>query len=143
MIPIYTSKIHRNTRQRAALLAELEATKVHPTAATLFEKLKKDDPKISLGTVYRNLSFLVDEGAIHVIRPEKGPDRFDAVTRVHYHVECTHCGKVSDVELSPEKVAVDCLFSQAELFSGYSIASHRIHFSGLCPTCQNASAVDS
>ena len=138
MIPIYTSKPHRNTRQRAALLETLASTKTHPTAAWLFEKLQKEDSKISLGTVYRNLSFLADEGTIRVIRPEKGPDRFDAVTRVHYHVECTCCGKVADVELSPEKVAVESLFSQAELFSGYRIASHRIHFSGLCPACQNS-----
>lgn len=138
MIPNCSSKKIRNTRQRTALLEVLEGTKTHPTAAWLFEKLKKNDPKISLGTVYRNLSLLATEGKIQVIKPENGADRFDATTQVHYHVECTACGKVADIELSDEQIAVEDLYSKAELFSGYRLASHRLHFLGLCPKCQKS-----
>lgn len=138
MIPNYPSKIHRNTRQRVALLEALESTSTHPTASWLFDKLKKNDPKISLGTVYRNLSFLAEEGVIQVIRPEKGPDRFDAITGVHYHVECSGCGNVADVKIPKKQASTESLCSAAELSSGYRITSHRIHFSGLCPVCQNS-----
>ena len=39
------------SRQREAILDNLKSRVDHPTADMLFQSLRKDDPKISLGTV--------------------------------------------------------------------------------------------
>ena len=59
----------------------------------------KNFPRISLGTVYRNLNLLADIGEITKITTPDGGDRFDAVTNPHYHVICTSCGRVIDLEM--------------------------------------------
>jgi len=59
-------------------------------------------PKISLGTVYRNLSVLKDEG---IVREIYGSDRrahYDAVTTQHAHFICSECGAIGDVHNLPE-----------------------------------------
>ena len=48
------------SRQREAIRTFLCSRKDHPTAAVVYECLRNDFPKISLGTVYRNLSLLVE-----------------------------------------------------------------------------------
>lgn len=48
----------RMTRQRAVILEELRKTATHPTADELYSIVRRRLPRISLGTVYRNLDFL-------------------------------------------------------------------------------------
>ena len=55
--------IRKNSRKRQAMLEALRATKEHPTAEMLYNMLKPEYPELSLGTIYRNLSVLVQEGA--------------------------------------------------------------------------------
>ena len=50
------------SRQREAVLAYLQSTKSHPTADTVYRNIRKQFPRISLGTVYRNLNLLADSG---------------------------------------------------------------------------------
>jgi len=45
----------RKTRQRQVILEELQAVTSHPTAVELHELVRRRLPKVSLGTVYRNL----------------------------------------------------------------------------------------
>ena len=52
----------RHSKQRDAIKAYLLSTTSHPTAEAVYEQLQNDFPNISLGTVYRNLNFLVDHG---------------------------------------------------------------------------------
>lgn len=54
----------RMTRQRAVILEELRKTATHPTADELYSIVRRRLPRISLGTVYRNLDFLADSGEI-------------------------------------------------------------------------------
>ena len=62
--------------------------------------VKEEFPNISLGTVYRNLNLLADIGEITKIPTPDGGDRFDGRTDSHYHVICSGCGNVFDLELS-------------------------------------------
>jgi len=55
-------KTQRNTRQRQVVLEELRKLTSHPTAAELYEITRARLPKISLGTVYRNLEVLAENG---------------------------------------------------------------------------------
>ena len=44
------------SRQREAVLVYLRSTKSHPTAEQVYQKIREEFPKISLGTVYRYLN---------------------------------------------------------------------------------------
>lgn len=121
----------RQTRQRQLVLDTVKERLDHPTADMLYLDVRKKDEKISRGTVYRNLNVLADEGEIlHIKVP--GVDRFDWRTDYHYHVLCTGCGKVSDLDEKYNK-ALDRRIGKE---SGYQIARHRTIFEGLCPECQ-------
>ncbi len=126
-------KKSRDTKQRLALLELLASTKEHPTATWLYENLRKTFPSISLGTVYRNLSVLVEQGRVRVLRNGSGFDRFDGNVSEHNHVICTVCKKIMDIVSEiPAEAAVE---RSAEKESGFKIISHRLDFYGICPEC--------
>jgi Fur family peroxide stress response transcriptional regulator len=71
---------------------------VHPTADTVYSFVRAQDPNISLGTVYRNLNLLCEQGLLRKISVPDASDRFDGRCEEHYHFVCTKCAKVFDVE---------------------------------------------
>ena len=81
------------SRQRESIMEFLRGRDDHPTADTVYMNIRRVYPNISLGTVYRNLSLLASLGEITRITCEDGADRFDAVTKPHYHVFCRRCGR--------------------------------------------------
>lgn len=123
---------YKHSKQREALFKLLCSTKTHPTAAWLYDRLRKDFPRLSQGTVYRNLNILAEQKRIKILNTGSGFAHFDADMSVHNHVICTRCGKVEDVYISSdvrrEQEAAD--------ISGYRIDSHRLDFFGLCPDCR-------
>ena len=123
---------YKHSRQREALFNLLCSTKIHPTAAWLYDELRKDFPHLSQGTVYRNLNILVEQRRIKALNTSSGYAHFDADMSLHHHVICTCCGKVEDVEV-PHTVWQESAAAQA---SGYQIESLRLDFFGLCPDCQ-------
>ncbi|MFI3254858.1 MAG: transcriptional repressor [Eubacteriales bacterium] len=91
----------RYSKKREAILSAIQNTKDHPSAEWLFQKLKPEYPDLSLGTIYRNLSFFQDQGQIKSVGVVKGQERFDADTSDHSHFICEHCGRVVDLESNP------------------------------------------
>lgn len=92
------------SRQREAILNCLANRWDHPTADMVFEAVKMEFPKISLGTVYRNLTLLCENGNAVKIATVKGFDRFDFNTKPHCHFICTECTSVSDVAASMDEL---------------------------------------
>ena len=123
---------YKHSKQRDALFNLLCSTHTHPTAAWLYDKLREDFPRLSQGTVYRNLNILAEQKRIKVINVDGTFAHFDADMSVHNHVICTRCGKVEDA-LMPSDEHGD---QKAAEISGYRIDSHRFDFFGLCPDCQ-------
>ena len=68
----------RYSRQREKILEFLKDNKEHPSADEIYAKMKESFPSISLGTVYRNLGVLHEQGLVNRIVHSQGPDRFDA-----------------------------------------------------------------
>lgn len=121
----------RNTKQRKLVLQAVQSRCDHPTAEQIYEDVHAVDPKISHGTVYRNLNCLSEEGSIcHVRVP--GADRYDLRTDLHYHMFCIKCKKVIDAPY-PYK---DDLDTDTTRQSGFNIIRHRLVFEGICPECQ-------
>lgn len=119
----------RYSRQRETIYQAVLASRAHPTAEMIHEQLRRELPQLSLGTVYRNLRLLVEEGRLQEL---DGPTaRFDGVTAPHTHLRCRRCGRVLDLEEVPYDPALDRLAQTA----GAVIESHSLVFSGLCPDC--------
>lgn len=129
-----TKNTVRFSKQREAVLNVLKGTTSHPTAAWIFENVRKEIPNISLGTVYRNLARLSEDGIILKIDGGDGVERFDADTKDHYHMMCKHCGSVSDVFID----YADELDKKASEFCGCRIDCHKLMFCGICPNCNQS-----
>ncbi len=123
----------RNTKQRKVILEELAKLESHPTASELYEIVRKRLPRISLGTVYRNLEILSQFRKINTLHPAGFEKRFDGRTDLHYHVRCVRCGRLDDVPLEPFH-AID---EAARNVTEYEILSHSIEFVGVCSGCRS------
>lgn len=118
------------SHQREAVREALMSVKSHPTASEIYDMVREKIPNISLGTVYRNLSVLADEGEILRISTGEGTERFDATTGAHSHLVCSRCGRVSDVDIPTGE-----LERAAERASGAKIERHSLIFYGVCAEC--------
>lgn len=120
----------RYSRQRELIYEALRQTEQHPTAEMIYQWLKPANPSLSLGTVYRNLNLLADEGAI--LRMAFPVERYDAKTMPHPHFCCDQCGAVYDLHL-PYDAELD---RQALLASGHDVTGHEVVFHGICTKCK-------
>ena len=84
------------THQRREILRELVGTKEHPDAETIYERVRRRIPAISLDTVYRTLKLLEDKGVISRVGSTRDRARFDANTDPHHHFVCSECGMIGD-----------------------------------------------
>ncbi|MFW5976477.1 MAG: Fur family transcriptional regulator [Bacillota bacterium] len=122
----------RMTKQRKKIMEVLKNTNSHPTADEIYDKVKKDIPNISLGTVYRNLNVLADMGEIMILDYGSSYSRFDGNPENHYHFKCEECGNVFDVEFE----VLDNLNEKINSSTPYKVSYHRLEFYGICPDCQ-------
>lgn len=123
----------RMTPQRVAVLKALQATTSHPTAEELRGLVQDLVPKVSLGTVYRNLHVLVEEGYVRRLPTPEGYHRFDGDLSPHLHVICRECGRISDVHLEIDSGAL----GRVTRLTGFTDLSQRVEFRGVCPDCHN------
>jgi Fur family ferric uptake transcriptional regulator len=121
----------RMTSQRQVILEYLQEHKDHPTADEVFRMVRRDLPRISLATVYRNLETLAEAGLIRRYGGY-GQRRYEGNADRHYHVRCLGCGRLEDAPL--ERIA--SLEQDARKHSRFLITGHHIEFEGLCPDCQ-------
>ena len=118
----------KHIRQRECIKEFLADRFDHPTAETIYLNVKKEFPNISLGTVYRNLSLLTNQGIIRKLSTGIGSDRFDGNTSPHYHVLCTECGSVLDLDMEN----IDHINTLAGSQFDGEIYGHVTYFLGKC-----------
>ncbi len=124
--------MYKRTKQKAAILRVLRATDSHPTADWIYGEVRREIPNISLGTIYRNLKRLKEEGKISELALAGSLSRFDGVARNHCHFRCENCGQVFDVD---ENVDIWMNKRVAEK-TGFEVTGHVLEFRGLCRECQ-------
>ena len=122
------------SRQREAIKEFLLSRTDHPTADTVYRHMREIYPNISLGTVYRNLSLLSEIGEVQKINAGDGVDRFDGNLAPHYHVICTKCHRVTDLNMA----CADRLETEASCCYNGKILGHSTYFYGICSECINA-----
>lgn len=126
---------YRMTHQRKVILEAIKKVDSHPTADEVYERVSKKLPKISMGTVYRNLDILTSIGLIKKLEPERPQMRFDGNTMEHYHVSCMHCGRVQDLPIEPLGNTLDGLEKTLGNLTQHGIFGHKLEFFGLCSRC--------
>jgi len=126
----------RKTRQRQLIYETLRATTSHPAAETIFVEVRKTMPHISLGTVYRNLGVLKDQGMIFEIPGVNHTTHYDANLEPHAHFICESCGVITDVWNCKKP---SC--STAKQLEGCEVSSWSLEFRGLCPSCRNHKSI--
>lgn len=123
---------HRMTPQRRVIMEELQRSRCHLTADQIYDRVRQRLPRVSLGTVYRNLEVLAEQGVIQKLDGIGSQRRFDSNPQRHFHVRCLQCGRMDDID-TESAFSVDDIRLQA---SDYEICDVHLEFLGLCPDCQ-------
>lgn len=123
------------THQRSVIYGALVATREHPDVETLYGRVRRQIPSVSLDTVYRTLRLLEQKGAVCRVAFVGDRMRYDADTRRHHHFVCNDCGKVMDFA----SAALDRVPPPPAMPDLGRIESMHIELRGLCSACQRKS----
>ena len=123
----------RKTKQRDVILEQLCSLTSHPSADELYTMVRRRLPRISMGTVYRNLELLASDGVIQKIEISGTQRRFDGNASDHYHVRCLDCGRVADAHIKTPIPIQDVVKEVTD----FEIVGHRLELIGLCQHCRS------
>ncbi len=128
------SKGHRITKVRG-LVAELFINSSEPlTAQDLILGLETLGLKVNKTTVYRELTFLLDNQIIKAIEFGDGVKRYELLQEQHHHhIICVNCKKVEDVDLTTDLEKDEAKIAKEKNFK---ILNHSLEFFGLCSDCR-------
>ncbi len=119
----------RNTRQKDAIRAAfLNADRpLSPDEALSFAQKQVD--ALSIATVYRNISSLVEDGWLAAVEVPGGAARYEVAGKAHHHhFQCKACGTVHELE--------GCeIETRPKLPRGFKYSGHEMFVYGTCSTC--------
>ena len=121
----------RHSHQRDMIYNYMLSTKEHPSAEMIYEDLKKEEPNLSLGTVYRNLKLLEELGMVKKVTAINNVERYDAITSDHVHFVCSKCGALIDLPDFDEEIIKNSFNSSV----GGKIEWVNIILGGVCKNC--------
>lgn len=120
----------RYSAKREIIKNAVMANRIHPTADEVYQLVRKTNPEISLGTVYRDLNQLSSTGELLKITVPGGPDRYDGTLTEHQHAICEKCGKVEDFSYNTSE-----MISLIKKETGIIPKSVSLAITGLCCSC--------
>lgn len=121
------------SKQRELILNYILNSHEHLTADTIYADLKKDNPELSLGTVYRNLTKLTEIGAIKKVSLPNQVDKFDKNLEPHAHFICDDCGSITDINIP----GMDKFLDKVSDEDGISIRKYDLTLNGICRKCKS------
>jgi len=122
----------RYSKQRELVMQTVQQLCDHPTAEEIYDKAAQECPNLSLGTVYRNLNLLCENGQLLKVPIPGASDRFDHTLGDHAHAYCEVCGSVTDV--LPQ--ALPMLQEALKGGCGFQVHQMNLVLEGVCPECQ-------
>ena len=127
------------TAQRRAIVQLFADDHSHPTAQSIFDRLKLEHPTLSFATVYNTLDALSKAGTSGVLKVGSAA-RFDPNTDPHHHAICEQCERIIDLPIGSEHAAPGA-FDRARLErdTGFSVRAVETVYRGLCATCRTNS----
>lgn len=123
----------RNTEQRKAIRAVLQATRRPLTAGEILAQASRSAPGIGIATVYRTVASLVESNWLQAVQLPGEPTRYEPADQEHHHYfHCTDCGKAFSVDGCPGELS--------ELTPrGFEVDRHEIVLYGSCNVCRSPS----
>jgi Fur family ferric uptake transcriptional regulator len=123
----------RATRQRVGILRLLRRARSHPTAAQVHRNLLREQPSVSLKTVYDVLDSLIARGLASCVTEGGAPVRYEAQSDPHYHARCRACGRLFDLEARAD----GHIRARTRLPAGFEIERISVTIVGRCPRCRS------
>lgn len=121
------------TPQRLTIYNYLYNNYTHPSAETIYNNIKEQNPTISLATVYKTLKSLKDSGLIQEINVGEDSFRYDVQITPHSHIICTKCNNI--VDYFPDKDFIDNIQDKVSKETHFKLDSHQMYFYGTCKNC--------
>jgi Fur family peroxide stress response transcriptional regulator len=84
------------TPQRIAILDAIYRHGSHPTADNIIEFIRKSNPNIASGTVYKVLDTLIENNLVQKVTTDKDVMRYDGMMEKHHHLYCTENDVIED-----------------------------------------------
>jgi Fur family peroxide stress response transcriptional regulator len=84
------------TPQRIAVYSALLKLSNHPSAEKIIEHVRRNNPNISSGTVYKTLETFVEKDMIRKVKTDSDVMRYDAIMDQHHHLYCAESDRIAD-----------------------------------------------
>ncbi len=124
-----TSKGLKVTPQRMRVLEAIYKLDNHPTADNIIEYIRKNDPNVGSGTVYKILETLVENSIIKKVKTEKDAMRYDGILENHHHLYCIECDYIEDfVNEKLDKLIKE--FFEENQIDNFNIEEVKLNISG-------------
>ncbi|MFX1279090.1 MAG: Fur family transcriptional regulator [Promethearchaeota archaeon] len=131
LIHIFKERGYKVTTQRLAICKFILSRRDHPSADQIYQRLRKDYPTISLGTIYKTIHLLKEIGLIQELGFNEGSSRYDPDMELHINMVCTKCGKIHDFKTEKVKELWNTIVSE----SGVKPKAQRIDLYYECEEC--------
>lgn len=121
----------RKSRQSEIILEVLKGTTSHPDAEWVYERVRERVPRVSLGTVYRNLAKMAESGEILKLGVGTSVSHYDGNPKPHSHAVCRRCGRIDDLfgEIS------ETVRAEGERLYNGVITDCTVTYYGFCESC--------
>lgn len=117
------------TPQRIAVYEAVVSLKNHPAADQIIEFIRRHQPNVSPGTVYKVLDSLVDNELIKKVKNEQGVMRYDAIMGPHHHLYCIDTDKIEDF-IDPELDRLMKDYFRKKKIKGFKVQDITVQISG-------------
>jgi Fur family peroxide stress response transcriptional regulator len=124
------------THQRLAIFEVLLETRTaHPSAETIYKRVRERYPTISFNTIYKNLETLEAMGIVQKVNLLHSGARYDMPEQPHHHFVCRRCQRIIDIfDPSFRELRKPALKERS-----FQIDEWTIQWTGLCAGCEEAS----
>jgi Fur family ferric uptake transcriptional regulator len=124
----------KSTRQRSMIIDVFFGMHGHLSVEEVWARIRQDDPRVSVATVYRTMKLLSESGLAHAQNFGDGQTRYEvAVGREHHdHLICTRCSTIIEFENDQIERMQDAVARR----HGFKVSSHKMELYGVCKNCQ-------
>jgi Fur family ferric uptake transcriptional regulator len=123
----------RLTQLRKAIIRELDEALKPLSVTEMMKSLNAQGIAPHKTSIYREITFLLDNEFIKRITFGEKQDRFElAVLEHHHHAVCESCGKVEKVVCNDGIREIERMLEQQD----FKVRHHLLEFIGLCKQCR-------
>jgi Fur family transcriptional regulator, peroxide stress response regulator len=131
------------THQRRVIYETVMSLDGHPSPERIYEAVRKEIPSISLATVYKNVRTFLESGMLREVSMHHGSVRVEANESEHYHLVCTRCRRITDLDAKSVQVRP---LAKRRTLRGFQVTRISVDVLGICAACaakENSTAIKS